>query len=411
MADEPKNDQPTTRIIKLNVSPKPVAPSAPQAESAPPPATPDAPAPRRADADKRLATKKREPYRFLNPYNFVRYLSQPRRADSVLGDCPPPPHDRYVGLSGRLTCELMAVSPLFIADAHAVDLDEEKDHRTYFFFEYDDQLAPSNVNYALPASSLRGMLRAVFEAATNSCLAVLADRRLSKHWEAEHAPWLVPARVEREGDEWKLRLLTGTSVLRINDVPQDKQYAAWVFRYTPLEPSKTLKKDPAKANKLTRRFQQRTSHGREVDLNDFTHGQKCFALLQATDHPHPEIKFWDVVELSLDPQALRRQQRGEQHIVEGWLCLTNQNIEAKHSERFFFRAPENLVGSELVELPEPVRRAYEELIADYQDRHRKGVERRGSSAGEPLARSLRSAALFVIRRQKRWRTASWFTLS
>ena len=38
-------------------------------------------------------------YRFLNPYNFVRYLEQLRPQGHVLGDCPPPPHDRYVGLT------------------------------------------------------------------------------------------------------------------------------------------------------------------------------------------------------------------------------------------------------------------------------------------------------------------------
>jgi CRISPR-associated protein (TIGR03986 family) len=110
-------------------------------------------------------------YRFLNPYNFVRYLERPRPKNHVLGDCPPPPHDRYVGLTGRITCEVEAVTPLFISDSHAVQ-GEQGEHHTYRFFKLDGEPA-------LPASSLRGMLRSVFEAATNSCFVVFDyDRQL-----------------------------------------------------------------------------------------------------------------------------------------------------------------------------------------------------------------------------------------
>jgi CRISPR-associated protein (TIGR03986 family) len=106
---------------------------------------------------------------FLNPYNFVRYLNERRPEGHVLGDCPPAPHDRYIGLTGRVVCELKAVTPLFISDSHAVQ-GEVGEHRTFRFFKIEDedgQLAP-----ALPATSLRGMVRSVFEAVTNSCFAV-----------------------------------------------------------------------------------------------------------------------------------------------------------------------------------------------------------------------------------------------
>jgi len=103
-------------------------------------------------------------YRFLNPYNFVRYLITPRPSGQVLGDCPPPPHDRYVGLTGRITCTVEAVTPLFISDSHDI-AGKVGEHRSFHFFKV-------NGEPALPASSLRGMLRSVFEAATNSCFAV-----------------------------------------------------------------------------------------------------------------------------------------------------------------------------------------------------------------------------------------------
>jgi len=126
----------------------------------------------------------KDAHRFLNPYNFVRYLNKPTpepTADSPeqlsIWRCPPPPHDRYVGLSGRITCAVEAETPLFISDSHAVDGDEDKKgHKSYRFFQVkniDGELEP-----ALPASSLRGMVRSVFEAVTNSCFAVLSDQRL-----------------------------------------------------------------------------------------------------------------------------------------------------------------------------------------------------------------------------------------
>jgi len=122
-----------------------------------------------------------EVYRFLNPYNFVRYLEEPEQeltADSpeqlLMWRCPPPPHDRYVGLTGRIACIVEAKTPLFISDSHAI---EDKDgHKSYRFFRMknaDGELKPT-----LPASSLRGMVRSAFEAVTNSCFVVFDDRRL-----------------------------------------------------------------------------------------------------------------------------------------------------------------------------------------------------------------------------------------
>lgn len=118
-------------------------------------------------------TAERKPYRFLNPYNFVRYLVRERPSGHLMGNCPPPPHDRYVGLTGRIVCRVEAKTPLFISDTHATQelKDEEREgHKIYRFFEYEGEPA-------LPASSLRGMIRAVFEAATNSCFAVFDGKQ------------------------------------------------------------------------------------------------------------------------------------------------------------------------------------------------------------------------------------------
>ncbi len=123
----------------------------------------------------RQPAETRDQYRFLNPYNFVRYLPAPNISPGdndaqLLGSCPPPPHDRYVGLTGRITCRLEAVTPLFIADSHDVKESSvanapDKKHRSYRFFQYGGK-------DAIPATSLRGMVRSMFEAVTNSPLSV-----------------------------------------------------------------------------------------------------------------------------------------------------------------------------------------------------------------------------------------------
>lgn len=132
----------------------------------------------------RQPTESRDEYSFLNPYNFVRYLPEPKIAPDdgdaqLLGRCPPPPHDRYSGLTGRITCSLEAATPLFVSDSHDVKVTRmrlkdgrEVEHKSYRFFQYDGK-------DAIPASSLRGMIRSMFETVTNAPFSVFdGDQRL-----------------------------------------------------------------------------------------------------------------------------------------------------------------------------------------------------------------------------------------
>lgn len=157
-------------------------------------------------------------YRFLNPYNFVRFLSPSGAtkgagtalgpigekllargvkggtetdgagtAQRLLDQCPPPPHDRYVGLTGKITCTLTTETPLFISDAEKIEkqpCENGDEHKTYRFFQHE----ADEHCYLLPASSLRGMIRNVFEAATNSCMAIFDyERRLQFRAETKFA--------------------------------------------------------------------------------------------------------------------------------------------------------------------------------------------------------------------------------
>jgi CRISPR-associated protein (TIGR03986 family) len=281
----------------------------------------------------------RRGYRFLNPYNFIRYLEEPRPANFELGDCPPPPHDRYVGMTGRITCEVEAVTQLFISDSHAVDkteVAEHKAHPTYRFFEYEGRPA-------LPASSLRGMVRSVFEAATNACFGVFDGKRLSYRLDASKAGALVPARVEEdETGALQLRLLTGYVPLNPGRRPSGV-YAAAVHLYDPIR---------GKKNYLPK-----------IDLKKLEHGDACYALIR-----HKGI-FSYVLALGRTPQEIGRPSNNSERVVAGWLCINNQNVENKRKERFFFRIFENTVGPPTVPLDEEIQEAYKDLIKDYQERH------------------------------------------
>ncbi len=355
--------------------PPPVQPSAPPATAAAPPA-PAAHEPQIKPQAGQTAPQQTGPakYHFLNPYNFVRPIYQDRPPNHVLGQCTPPPHDRYVGLTGRLTARVKAVTPLFVSDSHAiVRIAGGKEHASYRFFEYEGQPA-------LPASSLRGMVRSVFETVTNSCFVMLDDKKLSKH-ASEDATKLVPARVEEVSGKLRLRLLPGTNEVYADGLPRNTpQYAAWLHRYWPMRPSGTLRNDPI--NERTRLFKASRARGTEVNLSGLDHGQACYALVEQRIHAMPRIIFWDVLQVSEDQHKLKKS-NPQQKIVQGWLCLNNQNIEAKHSERFFFHASEGPGKPIYAELPQKVIEDYEALIKDYQERHQRDVEKR-VKAEQPL---------------------------
>ncbi len=302
-------------------------------------------------------------YRFLNPYNFVRWSRPPQIFDDaetqLLGRCAPPPHDRYVGLSGKIVCRLEAMSPLFISDSDLPEQSEEDKktgHKTYRFFHYNfgDGDEP-----ALPASSLRGMIRSVFEAMTNSCYAHFDyGARLSYHLAAAESLKLVPGRVEKDVQgRWQLRLLPGTARLVINDRPRDKLYAARVERYQALSPGRR-KMGP-----------RRPEEFRPVKMDGFKNGEKCLAVVRDLQFP----PVWNVVALGKDRSQLHP--GAGERIYEGYLSINNQNIESKRFERFFFRDSKNTTGPELVPLPEDVRLKYGDLLKDYQDRHRDTIKK------------------------------------
>lgn len=137
-------------------------------------------------------------YRFVNPYNFVRYLPAPTPAPitpeaQLAGRCPPPPHDRYVGLSGTICCQLEVVTPLFVADSEDIrvttyrdEMGKSREHLRYRFFQVDGQ-------DTIPATSLRGAIRSLFKAVTNSCFSIFDGEHRLDYRQVDVAKAMVPA--------------------------------------------------------------------------------------------------------------------------------------------------------------------------------------------------------------------------
>ena len=125
---------------------------------------------------------------FVHPYNFVR-LPKPSETLFALPAFrrgPSAAHDRFDAKShsGVITCTLSLQTHTFIPSAHKVHLDNS--HATLGYFTLRPPSETWNHNDpagdrsppALPASSIRGMIRSIFECATLSCFSIFDDEPL-----------------------------------------------------------------------------------------------------------------------------------------------------------------------------------------------------------------------------------------
>lgn len=244
----------------------------------------------------RQPTESRESYRFLNPYNFVRYLPEPVIPPDdpdarLLGRCAPPPHDRYVGLTGRITCTLEVVTPLFISDSHDIKVTKvrltdgrEVEHKSYRFFQYEGK-------DAIPATSLRGMIRSLFEAVTNSPFSVFnGDERLEYRIDPAEARRFKPGIVQSlpTGDQPGVIALC-----------EEAKIGAYYH-------------DPV-ANILD---------------GSWRCGEEAYAIVGKTKNNVPKVEL-----ISRNHQALASDVRP---VRQGWVKVTGPTIDTKRNESFFY---------------------------------------------------------------------------
>jgi len=114
---------------------------------------------------------------FIYPFNFVppsdrppRRSERPDQGNRIGGYRPFQPLHRYEGKTGRIEFTLTNLSPLFIPDSegttyYQVPQPQGEHHRVMDFFNVDCRLA-------IPSTSLKGMIRGVAEALSNSSFGV-----------------------------------------------------------------------------------------------------------------------------------------------------------------------------------------------------------------------------------------------
>lgn len=315
-------------------------------------------------------TRPNEPA-FHNPYNFVPALPRDH-ATGELGDHEPLGHHVFCSehYSGVIRVRMTAQTPLLLADvARVVDVGD--DHKS-FPVRVDAEGKPY-----IPPTSIKGMLRAAYEAVTNSRLAVFAghDRELAYRMATQEGLSLVPARVE----DGRIVLLAGTSTVSATG-PQGPMYAAWLPRY-------------CRRGRLDRNAVQYSHndehpvHRHEVEcwVELFQHWRWIRPRSEGEQGQHKQdFQYWRVrqivrrgqQQLGLQPVPGKdsgrsagrnyHQPLGRFERVVGFVCMTNANIDRKHDERVFFTTRSQPVVNPSVDQH---HRNWETLILNYQQEH------------------------------------------
>lgn len=139
--------------------------------------------------------RRREDIRFINPYTFVPIRE---RDSGERTDIDQQYHEKEL-YTGYLECSIYVKTPLAVPDTEKGEKRED-DHVSYPFFSYGDG---TEKKLAIPGSSIRGTIRSVFEAATDSCMSTIRpDTKLSRRVDNKH-PY-DPGVLKKENGEWKL---------------------------------------------------------------------------------------------------------------------------------------------------------------------------------------------------------------
>ena len=269
---------------------------------------------------------------FHNPYNFIPAL--PRAcAGSPLGDGLPAGHDALLDnhWTGRIRVNITAVTPLLAVDASRAER-LPNDHGIY------PLRLDSAGNPYLPPTSLKGMLRAAYEAATNSRMGVLKGHQDRLAYRSAARTTTRPARVEHFGNALVLRLLTAVRLPRYEKHSSSLDHG---------EQLKAL---------------------RYVGSNIIPqHGDHVYVLTRSTgvDVVVQEIRPWSA------------QSPGPGH-KEGWVCVTGPNIKGKTCERVFVNDTSSTIpiGTDDCEL-------WRQLIENYRAIHETEIEERRATGRTP----------------------------
>ena len=127
--------------------------------------------------------------KFVNPYTFVPVDFEKKETKDINAVVS----EASELLTGMMKCTIYAKTPLAIPDISSENIENE--HSSYSFESTPDG------QYIIPASSLRGPIRSVYETATNSCFSTLKENTLLT---ARSSEALKAGLLMNENGEWKL---------------------------------------------------------------------------------------------------------------------------------------------------------------------------------------------------------------
>ncbi len=134
----------------------------------------------------------------INPYTFVP-IHEVESRERTVGTAEIY-QDKKKLHTGVMKCRLYVKTPIAIPDVESL---KDEEHKTYERF-YQEGEKPT-----IPGSSLRGMIRSVYETATDSCFSTMKeDTILTKRSEAGEARFYSPGILCRENEEWILKKAT-----------------------------------------------------------------------------------------------------------------------------------------------------------------------------------------------------------
>ncbi|MFN7961577.1 MAG: TIGR03986 family CRISPR-associated RAMP protein [Thermoanaerobaculia bacterium] len=140
--------------------------------------------PREAPASRRAPAAPAGEREFHNPYHFLPLVAPPQEtlepAGALLESCTF--HDRFCPdrLGGRIVCRLTTEGPLVVGGRQEQPSDDPNGPKQVRPFTVLDPSQPDGRRPALPASTLRGLVSSLFEAATGSAMRVLPEREFTR---------------------------------------------------------------------------------------------------------------------------------------------------------------------------------------------------------------------------------------
>lgn len=316
-------------------------------------------------------------YLFRNPYNFVRFLEVGNDTSEngvQLGRTASPLLDAFAGLSGTISCTYKCETPLFIAG----EVHERKDdkHKILDFFKVGDQPV-------IPASSLRGMIRSVFETITNSCMINMQlDGEDRLEFRRSSDPGLYPARITslNADGSGKLEKFDCTNLPEeMADLPGDK-------------PTLRCGLIPAYKPKVKRNWSDGTSeiYSQCLIPDCAKDGQRVAAIVSTNVESHlrdGEVTYYyfRVKKIEELAKADSLVAGPDERRVFGYLKITGPNIENKHDERLFFNWDDSAVappettpdefGSDAVSV-------YNRSLGHYWERHAETIKNLDKASSE-----------------------------